>query len=195
MGQEIQSARLQALIFQHFASIGIPKSMHCLSLRLAEQYPVNAATRSSLPPPEHASRLTNNSYLHVALVTGNILAAAVVVSSMLTSCDDAENIVFHIITDKKTYTSMHTWFALHSVFPAILEVRGLHQFNFPPDEDAVIMDKVEELHQSSYAYRYYRGVAEEYRRLSALKPSTFSLVNYTRIHLPEVTQILNDIYC
>ncbi|XP_065007979.1 probable galacturonosyltransferase 15 [Musa acuminata AAA Group] len=105
---------------------------------------------------------------------------------MLISCDDAENIVFHIITDKKTYTLMHTWFALHSVFPAILEVRGLHQFNSPPDEDVVIMDTVEELHQSSYTYRYYRGVAEEYRRLSALKPSTFSLVNYLRIHLPEL---------
>ncbi|CAD5182274.1 unnamed protein product [Musa acuminata subsp. malaccensis] len=111
-------------------------------------------------------------------------------SSMLTSCDDAENIVFHIITDKKTYTSMHTWFALHSVFPAILEVRGLHQSNIPPDEDAVIMDTVEELHQSSYAYRYYRGVAEEYRRLSALKPSTFSLVNYMRIHLPELERVI-----
>ncbi|KAJ8491865.1 hypothetical protein OPV22_013586 [Ensete ventricosum] len=33
MDQKVQSARLRALIFQHLASTGIPKSMHCLSLR------------------------------------------------------------------------------------------------------------------------------------------------------------------
>ncbi|RRT32754.1 hypothetical protein GW17_00062028 [Ensete ventricosum] len=193
MDQKVQSARLRALIFQHLASTGIPKSMHCLSLRLAEQYLVNAAARSSLPPPEYASCLTDNSYVHVALITDNILAAAVMVLSTMTSAADPENVVFHIITDKKTYTSMHAWFAIHPVSPAILEVRGLHQFDFPPDVNAVIMDTVEELHRSSSAYRYYRGADEESRRLLALKPSTFSLLNYMRIHLPEVSQISNDI--
>ncbi|URE38880.1 Glycosyl transferase family 8 [Musa troglodytarum] len=186
MDQKVQSARLRALIFQHLASTGIPKSMHCLSLRLAEQYLVNAAARSSLPPPEYASCLTDNSYIHIALITDNILAAAVMVSSTMTSAADPEKVVFHIITDKKTYTSMHAWFAIHPVFPAILEVRGLHQFDFPPDVNAVIMDTVEELHRSSSAYRYYRGADEESRRLLALKPSTFSLLNYMRIHLPEL---------
>ncbi|XP_065017523.1 probable galacturonosyltransferase 15 [Musa acuminata AAA Group] len=186
MDQKVQSAKLRALIFQHLASTGIPKSMHCLSLRLAEQYLVNAAARSSLPPPEYASCLTDNSYVHVALITDNILAAAVMVSSTMTSAADPEKVVFHIITDKKTYTSMHAWFAIHPVFPAILEVRGLHQFDFPPDVNAVIMDTVEELHRSSSAYRYYRGADEDSRRLLALKPSTFSLLNYMRIHLPEL---------
>ncbi|THU70717.1 hypothetical protein C4D60_Mb08t27900 [Musa balbisiana] len=186
MDQKVQSAKLRALIFQHLASTGIPKSMHCLSLRLAEQYLVNAAARSSLPPPEYASCLTDNSYVHIALITDNILAAAVMVSSTMTSAADPEKVVFHIITDKKTYTSMHAWFAIHPVFPAILEVRGLHQFDFPPDVNAVIMDTVEELHRSSSAYRYYRGADEDSRRLLALKPSTFSLLNYMGIHLPEL---------
>ncbi|URE38881.1 Glycosyl transferase family 8 [Musa troglodytarum] len=132
MDQKVQSARLRALIFQHLASTGIPKSMHCLSLRLAEQYLVNAAARSSLPPPEYASCLTDNSYIHIALITDNILAAAVMVSSTMTSAADPEKVVFHIITDKKTYTSMHAWFAIHPVFPAILEL-------FPKLERVIFM--------------------------------------------------------
>ncbi|WOL11112.1 putative galacturonosyltransferase 15 [Canna indica] len=185
MDQKVQSARLRALVFRHLASVGLPKSMHCLGLRLAEQYLVNAVARSSLPPPEYASRLTNNSYLHIVLITDNVLAASVVVSSTVTSCAD-KKIVFHVVTDKKTYNSMHAWFALYPVLPAVVEVRGLHQFDFAPDINAVIMDTAEELRQSSYAYRYYRGADEEYRRLLALKPSTFSLLNYMRIHLPEL---------
>ncbi|KAG0492169.1 hypothetical protein HPP92_005567 [Vanilla planifolia] len=81
MDQKLQLAKLQASIYQHLASIGVPKNMHCLSLRLAEEYLLNANARSSLPPPEYAYRLTNASYIHIALLTDNILGAAVVVSS------------------------------------------------------------------------------------------------------------------
>ncbi|XP_042473724.1 probable galacturonosyltransferase 15 [Zingiber officinale] len=186
MDQKVQSARLQAVIFRHLASVGLPKSIHCLTLRLAQLYLINAAARSSLPPPEYASRLTNNSYHHIALITDNVVAAAVVVSSTISSCADPEKLVFHIVTDKKTCNSMHAWFALHSFLPAVVEVRGLHQFDFPPDANAVIMKTVEELRQSSSAYRYYRGSGKEYRRLLALRPSMFSLLNYMWIHLPEL---------
>ncbi|KAG6520551.1 hypothetical protein ZIOFF_017608 [Zingiber officinale] len=186
MDQKVQSARLQAVIFRHLASVGLPKSIHCLTLRLAQLYLINAAARSSLPPPEYASRLTNNSYHHIALITDNVVAAAVVVSSTISSCADPEKLVFHIVTDKKTCNSMHAWFALHSFLPAVVEVRGLHQFDFPPDANAVIMNTVEELRQSSSAYRYYRGSGKEYRRLLALRPSMFSLLNYMWIHLPEL---------
>ncbi|XP_010916158.2 probable galacturonosyltransferase 13 [Elaeis guineensis] len=185
MDHKVQLARLRTLFYGHLASIGIPKSLHCLGLRLTEEYLVNALARSSLPPPEYASRLTNGSYIHFALITDNVLAAAVVVSSTITSSADPEKIVFHIITDKKTYTAMHAWFALNHVPPAIVEVKSLHQFDWPAHVNDMVMETVEEIHKSSSAYRYYSR-ADEYRRLEALKPSTFSVLNYLRIHLPEL---------
>ncbi|KAG1346568.1 putative galacturonosyltransferase 15 [Cocos nucifera] len=185
MDHKVRLARLRTLFYGHLASIGIPKSLHCLSLRLTEEYLVNALARSSLPPPEYASRLANGSYIHFALITDNVLAAAVVVSSTITSSADPEKIVFHIITDKKTYAAMHAWFALNHAPPAIVEVKGLHQFDWPAHVNDMVMETVEEIHKSSLAY-HYDSRADEYRRLEALKPSTFSVLNYLRIHLPEL---------
>ncbi|XP_072968277.1 probable galacturonosyltransferase 15 isoform X1 [Typha angustifolia] len=193
MDQKVQSARLQAFFYQRLASVGIPKSMHCLGLRLAEEYAVNAAARSSLPPADYASRLTSVSYLHIVLLTDNILAAYVAIASTRRSSVDPEKLVFHIITDKKSYAAMHAWFALHPVSPAIVEVKGLHHFDLPAKVSASVMKTIDEIHQSSSDYHHLSGNDRHYRRLEALKPSTFSILNYLKIHLPEFFPKLNRV--
>ncbi|KAL6615985.1 hypothetical protein ACP70R_038255 [Stipagrostis hirtigluma subsp. patula] len=187
MDRKVQSSRIRALLNRHLASLGIPKSMHCLTLRLAEEFAVNAAARSPVPLPEHAPRLTDGSYLHVALVTDNVLAAAVVVASAVESSADPARLVFHVVTDKKSYVPMHSWFALHPASPAAVEVKGLHQFDWRDgDVVASVMRTIEEVQASSMDFHRCDGSAErEYRRLEASKPSTFSLLNYLKIHLPE----------
>ncbi|XP_062206740.1 probable galacturonosyltransferase 15 [Phragmites australis] len=187
MDRKVKSSRIRALFNRHLASLGIPKSMHCLTLRLAEEFAVNSAARSPVPPPEHTPRLTDASYLHIALVTDNVLAAAVAVASAVRSAADPERLVFHIVTDKKSYVPMHSWFALHPVSPAVVEVKGLHQFDWRDgDVIASVMRTIEEVQKSSLDYHQCDGSAErEYRRLEASKPSTFSLLNYLKIHLPE----------
>ncbi|KAH7651378.1 Plant galacturonosyltransferase GAUT protein [Dioscorea alata] len=186
MDRKVKKARLQGLIYQQLASIGIPVSMHCLTLLLVDEYTANSLARSSLPPPEYSSRLTDDSYIHIALLTNNVLAAAVVVSSTLASSSSQENLVFHIVTDKNTYTAMHTWFSLNPVFPAIIEVKGLHQFDWPAHVNALVMETVQEIHHSSLVHHQLSRVNEEFGRLQTLNPSAFSLLNYLRIHLPEL---------
>lgn len=188
MDRKVKSSRIRALFNRHLASLGIPKSVHCLALRLAEEFAVNSAARSPVPPPEHAPRLTDASCLHVALVTDNVVAAAVAVASAVRSAADPARLVFHVVTDKKSYVPMHSWFALHPVSPAVVEVRGLHQFDWrDAGVVASVMRTVEEVQRSSLEYHQCDGSAErEHRRLEASKPSTFSLLNYLKIHLPEV---------
>ncbi|KAM0910890.1 hypothetical protein ACQ4PT_013859 [Festuca glaucescens] len=188
MDRKVKSSRIQALFNRQLASLGIPKSMHCLALRLAEEFSVNAEARSPVPLPQHAPRLTDTSRLHVAVVTDNILAAAVAVASAVSSSADPSSLVFHVVTDKKSYVPMHSWFALHPVSPAVVEVKGLHQFDWR-DGDAIasVMRTIDEVQKSSLGYhQLYDGAAErELRRLEASKPSTFSPLNYLKIHLPE----------
>uniref|UniRef100_A0ACD5VUE8 Uncharacterized protein n=1 Tax=Avena sativa TaxID=4498 RepID=A0ACD5VUE8_AVESA len=188
MDRKVKSSRIQTLFNRQLASLGIPKSMHCLALRLAEEFSVNSAARSPVPLPQYAPRLTDASRLHVALVTDNILAAAVAVASAVRSSADPSRLVFHVVTDKKSYVPMHSWFALHPVSPAVVEVKGLHQFDWR-DGDAIasVMRTIDEVQKSSLDYhQLYDGAAErEFRWLEASKPSTFSLLNYLKIHLPE----------
>jgi len=188
MDRKVKSSRVRALFNRHLASLGVPKSVHCLTLRLAEEFAVNSAARSPVSPPEHAPRLTDASYLHVALVTDNVLAAAVAVASAARSAANPGRLVFHVVTDKKSYVPMHSWFALHPASPAVVEVKGLHQFDWRDGGViASVMRTVEEVQRSSLDYHRCGGSAErEHRRLEASKPSTFSLLNYLKIHLPEV---------
>ena len=196
MDRKVKTSRIRALFNRHLASLGVPKSVHCLTLRLAEEFAVNSAARSPVPPPEHAPRLTDASCLHVALVTDNVLAAAVAVASAVRSADDPARLVFHVVTDKKSYVPMHSWFALHPVSPAVVEVKGLHQFDWrDAGVVASVMRTVEEVQRSSLDYHQCDGCGSaerEHRRLEASRPSTFSLLNYLKIHLPEVNW--TDIY-
>ncbi|TKY54549.1 galacturonosyltransferase 15 [Spatholobus suberectus] len=65
------------------ASHGVPKSLHCLCLKLAKEYTINAMARSHPPPPEFVSCLVDSTFHHLVLLTSNVLAAFIVVTSLL----------------------------------------------------------------------------------------------------------------
>ncbi|KAL5997691.1 hypothetical protein ACLOJK_008621 [Asimina triloba] len=191
MDRKVRWARLQGSIYRHLASLGIPKSLQCLSLSLAEEYSINAMARTRLPPPDSVSKLTDASYLHFAVLTDNVLAASVVVSSAVSSSAQPGRMVFHVITDKKTYTAMHAWFALNRAGPAVVEVKGLHQYDWPVHVNAGVMVMSETHRAIREHYYYHRGDSMhveggDYGRLEALKPARQSLMNYMRIYLPEL---------
>ncbi|KAL0431746.1 UNVERIFIED_CONTAM: putative galacturonosyltransferase 13 [Sesamum radiatum] len=77
--REIRESKFAELMNKHFAASAIPKSIHCLSLRLTDEYSSNAHARRQLPSPELLPLLSDNSYHHFVLSTDNILAASVVV--------------------------------------------------------------------------------------------------------------------
>ncbi|KAK8497808.1 hypothetical protein V6N13_076488 [Hibiscus sabdariffa] len=145
MERKVQSAKKHELMYWYLASRGVPKSLHCLCLKLTEEYAVNAMARSRLPPPEHVSRLADKSFHHIVLLTDNVLAASVVISSTVEKAANPEKLVFHIVTDKKTYSPMHAWFAINSLKSAVVEVKGLHQYDwsqelFPDLNKIVFLD-------------------------------------------------------
>lgn len=198
MERKVQSARQRESIYWHLASHGVPKSVHCLCLKLAEEYAVNAVARSRLPPPEYVSRLSDPSFHHLVLLTDNILAASVVVSSTVQNSAYPEKLVFHIVTDKKTYTPMHAWFATNPIQSAAVEVKGLHQYDWSQEVNVKVKEMLE-IHHLIWSH-YYNNLKEEdfehessrnKRYLEALSPSCLSLMNHLRIYIPEVITLLS----
>ncbi|KAF4397601.1 hypothetical protein G4B88_027341 [Cannabis sativa] len=193
--KEMRESKFAELMNKHFAASSIPKGIHCLSLRLTDEYSSNAHARKQLPPPELLPLLSDNSYHHFILATDNILAASVVVTSAVQSSKVPEKIVFHVITDKKTYAGMHSWFALNPVSPAIVEVKGVHQFDWLTRENVPVLEAVE---NQNGIRDYYHGNHVAGANLSDTSPRTFasklqarspkyiSLLNHLRIYLPEV---------
>ncbi|XP_058788234.1 probable galacturonosyltransferase 15 [Vicia villosa] len=185
MEHKVQRAKQQESVYWHLASHGVPQSLHCLCLKLAEEYAVNAVARSSLPPPEFASRLTDPTLHHLVLLTDNVLAASVVVTSTVENSVHPEKLVFHIVTDKKTYASMHAWFATNSIQSAIVEVKGLHQYDWSEEMNAGVKEMLETNHLIWKNY-YDKEKNIDYRHLNALRPSSLSLMNQLRIYIPEL---------
>ncbi|KAJ6823724.1 putative galacturonosyltransferase 13 [Iris pallida] len=201
MNKEVKRSRLAEQMHKHFAATAIPKSIHCLSLRLTDEYSSNANARKQLPPPELLPVLSDNSYYHFILASDNVLAASVVVSSAVRSASKPEKIIFHVITDKKTYPAMHSWFALNPLSPAIIEVKGVHQFDWLTRENVPILEALESHHgvRNHYHGDHIRGanVTDNPRvfasRLQSRSPKYISLLNHLRIYLPELFPKLNKV--
>ncbi|XP_019435295.1 PREDICTED: probable galacturonosyltransferase 15 isoform X1 [Lupinus angustifolius] len=199
MERKVQSAKKQESVSWHLASHGFPKGLHCLSLKLAEEYAVNAMARSRLPPPEYASRLVDPTFHHLVLFTDNVLAASVVVASTVENSANPEKLVFHIVTDKKTYTAMHAWFSINTIKSAVVEVRGLHHYDWSEEANAGVKEMLETNHliwkhyYNNYIENDLHDGEELNRYLEALGPSTLSLLNHLRIYLPELFPDLNKV--
>ncbi|XP_030452231.1 probable galacturonosyltransferase 14 isoform X2 [Syzygium oleosum] len=200
--KEIKESKFAELMNKHFAASSVPKGIYCLSLRLTDEYSSNAHARKQLPSPELLPLLTDNSCHHFVLSTDNILAASVVVASTIQSSLKPEKVVFHVITDKKTYAGMHSWFALNPVSPAIVEVKGIHQFDWLTRENVPVLEAVE---SHSSIRNYYHGNHIAGANLTSTTPRTFasklqarspkyiSLLNHLRIYLPELFPNLDKV--
>lgn len=203
MDGEVKRSRLAEQLHKHFAASAVPKGIHCLSLRLTDEYASNAHARKQLPPPELLPLLSDNSYRHFVLASDNILAASVVVNSAVRSSSRPDMIVFHVITDKKTYPAMHSWFALNPIYPAIVEVKGVHQFDWLTRENVPVMEAIENHHA---VRNHYHGnhlvstnVSDNPRvfasKLQSRSPKYISLLNHLRIYLPEVNISFPSFLC
>ncbi|XP_073025615.1 probable galacturonosyltransferase 15 isoform X1 [Primulina eburnea] len=198
MEHMVKTAKWQESFYWHLAAHGVPNSMHCLSLKLTEEYAINAVARSRLPLPQYVHRLADASFQHVVLLTDNVLAASVVISSTIKTSVNPKNLVFHVITDKKTYTSMHAWFAMNTIDSAVIEVKGLHQYEWSHEVNVGIKE-VFEIHHQIVKYNSinlkegFNDKEDCDHKLGVLSPSGFSLLNHLRIYLPELFPDLDKV--
>lgn len=193
--QKTRTAKIQEYLYRHVASSSIPKQLHCLALRLANEHATNANARLQLPSPEFVPLLVDNSCFHFVLASDNILAASVVASSLVHNSLHPEKVVLHIITDRKTYSPMQAWFSLHPLTPAIIEVKALHHFDWFTKGKVPVLEAMEKDQKVRSQFRggssaIVANITEKpyviAAKLQALSPKYNSLMNHIRIHLPEV---------
>lgn len=200
--EKTRSAKIQEYLYRHVASSSIPKHLHCLSLLLANEYSNNAAARFQLPSPEHVPSLVDDSFYHFILATDNVLAASVVAASLVRNSLRPEKVVLHVVTDRKTYATMHAWFSLHPLTPAVIEVKGLHQFDWFTKGKVPVLQAMEKDQRVRSQFRggssaiVANATEKPYivaSKLQALSPKYNSVMNHIRIHLPELFPSLKKV--
>ncbi|MCD7462420.1 hypothetical protein HAX54_048506 [Datura stramonium] len=113
--------RQSAFLYQ-LAVQTMPKSHHCLSMRLTVEY-----FRS--PPPDIdqslAERHLNPDLHHFVIFSSNVLASSAVINSTVTHAKESKNQVFHMVTDRQNYFAMKLWFSRNKYMEATVEVLNI----------------------------------------------------------------------
>lgn len=91
---------------------------------------------------------------------------------------------------------MQAWFSLHPLGPAVVEVKGLHHFDWFARGKVPVMEAMEKDRAARSQFRggssaIVANVGEKpvvvAAKLQALSPKYQSVMNHIRIHLPEVS--------
>ncbi|XP_068317855.1 probable galacturonosyltransferase 7 isoform X1 [Pyrus communis] len=116
----------QSVFLYQLAVQTMPKSHHCLSMRLTVEYfrsPLDN-TDSSL-----ADKYVNRAFQHYVIFSTNVLASSVVINSTVMHAKDSGKLVFHVLTDQENYFAMKLWFFRNTYKEATVEVLNIEQLN------------------------------------------------------------------
>ncbi|WOL16342.1 putative galacturonosyltransferase 7 isoform X1 [Canna indica] len=102
----------QSAFLYHLGVQTMPKSLHCLSMRLTVEYfkAQSAYSKNS----SHSNKLDSPNLMHYVIFSKNILAAAVTINSTAMNFEVNQNMVFHVVTDTQHYYAMKLWFGRNS---------------------------------------------------------------------------------
>ncbi|KAH9622167.1 hypothetical protein KSS87_017025 [Heliosperma pusillum] len=172
-----QSAFLYQLAVQT-----MPKSLHCLSMRLTVEY----FNKGSLEYEASTLEKFNDPKLyHYVVFSTKILASSVLINSTVANAKESKKLVFHVLTDRENYYSMKLWF-----------------FQNTFKESAVQVLNVEDYIPASYNKMAGLSLPEEFRvtfqvaqKLTKMQYKTeyVSLFSHSHYFLPEIFKKLDKI--
>ncbi|KAL4190136.1 hypothetical protein AMTRI_Chr08g210580 [Amborella trichopoda] len=170
--------RKQSAFLYQLAVQTMPKSIHCLSMRLTVEF-------FKTEPPDEEPFLTNgydgpsDSY-HYVIFSNNILASSVVINSTVAHAKESVKLVFHIITDGQNYVAMRQWFSRSPYAFATVHIQNIEDLNL----DSFGSSEPPHLSSSEeFRVSILRGGSSS---LSPMRPRYLSLFSHTHFYLPQI---------
>ncbi|CAJ1814184.1 unnamed protein product [Sphenostylis stenocarpa] len=96
----------------------MPKSLHCLSLKLTVEY----FKSPHYEEKADEEKFIDSSLQHYVIFSNNVLAASVVINSTIFHAKESLNQVFHVLTDGENYYAMKLWFLRNQYKDAAVQV-------------------------------------------------------------------------
>ncbi|KAJ8423951.1 hypothetical protein Cgig2_008819 [Carnegiea gigantea] len=166
-----QSAFLYQLAVQT-----LPKSLHCLSMRLTVEY----FHSSSVDVKDSMTKeYADQDLYHYVVISDNTLASSVVINSTVMHAKESKKLVFHVLTDKQNYYAMKLWFLRNAFKEATVQVLNIEDYQISS------LSRPEELHVT-----YQVG-----QKLPKMQYTTeyISLFSHSHYHLPEIFKNLDKV--
>lgn len=103
----------------------LPKSLHCLSMRLTVEY----FHSSSVDVKDSMTKeYADQDLYHYVVISDNTLASSVVINSTVMHAKESKNLVFHVLTDKQNYYAMKLWFLRNAFKEATVQVLNIEDY-------------------------------------------------------------------
>ncbi|XP_073016451.1 probable galacturonosyltransferase 7 isoform X2 [Primulina eburnea] len=172
----------QSAFLYQLATQTMPKSLHCLSMRLTVE-----SFRSSFDTePALVEKFLNPDLYHYIVFSTNILASSVVINSTVMHAKESEKQIFHLLTDRENYFAMKFWYFGNKYKEASVQVLNI--------EDIALFDhKVAPLHLSlPEEFRVsFRRVDELSFSLS--RTEYISMFSHSHYLLPKIFRTLEKV--
>ncbi|KAK1355510.1 Hexosyltransferase [Heracleum sosnowskyi] len=123
-------AKQSSFLYQ-LAVLTMPKSLHCLSMRLTVEY---FKSPSLYMEQSLTEKYMNPELQHYVIFSNNILASSVVVNSTVIHAKESGNQVFHVLTDKQNYFAMKVWFFSNTFRDATVQVLNIEDIEMNTQE-------------------------------------------------------------
>ncbi|KAK9986377.1 hypothetical protein SO802_031328 [Lithocarpus litseifolius] len=174
-----QSAFLYQLAVQT-----MPKSLHCLSMRLTVEYfgsPLNDMELSL------AEKYIDPTLHHYVIFSNNVLASSVVINSTVMHAKESRNQVFHVLTDGQNYFAMKLWFLRNTYKEATVQVLNIEHLKLDSHIKATPL---------------YLSLPEEFRvsflnvdspPMAPIRTEYISIFSHSHYLLPEIFQNLTKV--
>ncbi|XP_010693010.2 probable galacturonosyltransferase 7 isoform X1 [Beta vulgaris subsp. vulgaris] len=107
----------------------MPKSLHCLSMRLTVEY---FHTNPLDVEDSVTEKYVDPELYHYVILSNNILAASVAINSTVIHAKESRKLVFHVLTDRQNYFAMTLWFGRNTFKKATIQVLNIEEYNRVP---------------------------------------------------------------
>ncbi|KAK4482962.1 hypothetical protein RD792_010136 [Penstemon davidsonii] len=193
LNEQLTKSKKQGAFSSLIAAKSIPKSLHCLALRLMEEriaHPEKYSDEGNPPKPE----IEDPNLYHYAIFSDNVIAASVVVNSAVKNTKEPWKHVFHVVTDKMNLGAMQVMFKIKDYSGAHIEVKAVEDYKFLNSSYVPVLKQLESANlQKFYFENKLENATKDTTNMKFRNPKYLSILNHIRFYLPELYPKLHKI--